>query len=95
MSSVYRQEPQRPSKALEDMVGAAPLSRGGALCGSALASCFGGEALDATTLAVLVSAGCGSDLGRLVPAALAAGFGAEAADFVFGAALSELFDWVP
>src|SRR5262249_62378110 len=70
------------------MVGAAPLSRRGALpvsfCGSAFASCFDGGGLVAA-FAVLVSAGGGSDFGRDAPAALCPRFAPEAAGFDFAA----------
>src|SRR5262249_59977663 len=78
------QAPKRLSKPLEGIVGAAPLSRPGALpvsfCGSAFASCFDGEGLVAA-FAVLVSAGGGSDFGRDAPAALCPRLAAEAAGF--------------
>src|SRR5262249_56340809 len=70
------------------MVGAAPLSRPGALpvsfCGSVFASCFDGGGLVAA-FAVLVSAGGASDFGRDAPAALCPRFAPEAAGFDFAA----------
>src|SRR5262249_52057814 len=90
------QAPKRLSKPLEGLVGAAPLSRPGALpvsfCGSAFASCFDGEGLVAA-FAVLVSVGGGSDFGRDAPAALCPRFAAEAAGFDFDADASA--GWVP
>jgi hypothetical protein len=99
--AAYCQGPKRPSKPLDGMVGAAPLSRPVLavwLCESAFASCRAGAgcglaavalpALAVALLAVLASAGRGSDLGRIAPtAAVCVGLAAvgEAAGFVFGA----------